>query len=421
MAFRFPVSGGLARLYRLPNMEEVRWRFELGRRRPVRMIGFASDDDVILALGERDDDAFELIALDLVAGLAYTVDSNVANAAVGPTGTAYVSRPSGVLGEVEHRAVDIWPDTLTGNVTEIRGAARGRLLAVIEGEESRELVLLARGQTQVRQSLPSGTMAVERWGRLVAVLVDSGLTTFDPTDSSATDFIPVTPRPRLVTFSTSGHQIYVVAGDQDLAIVDRFQGSVGRSMRLPGRVAALRVGPLGRKLLAYSEEESAVWVIDLMRLAVDATLPGSWEDDLPSVAGDGTVLLRHGGSLVAYSGETLEQAGAGPVGADDLWLVAQWDPRRPALELARDSTRASVGTGRSIFVQISSSRNAAWAQALADELSGAGMPATVLPADSTDDLYRVVMGPYRTREEAEASARRLGRPFFIREIDTSRP
>ena len=38
VAFRFPASGGLARLYRLPNLEEVTWRFDLGPRRPVRMI-----------------------------------------------------------------------------------------------------------------------------------------------------------------------------------------------------------------------------------------------------------------------------------------------------------------------------------------------------------------------------------------------
>ena len=108
-------------------------------------------------------------------------------------------------------------------------------------------------------------------------------------------------------------------------------------------------------------------------------------------------------------------------GDRDLWLVAQWDPRRPGLELARDSTLAGDETSRTIYVQISSSHNAAWAQAMAEELSRAGMPTTVLPADSIDGFFRVVMGPYSTREEAEASARRLNRPFFIRELDTSIP
>ena len=422
VAFRFPASGGLARLYRLPNLEEVTWRFELGPRRPVQMVGFASDNDIIYALAERDeDDAFDLIALDLVAGRGRTIDTSVTAAAIGPTGIAYVFRPDGTVGQIEYHTTDIWPDTLEHTALAIWGAARGRLLTILENENSRELVLLSRGQTPVRQPLPDGELAVEGWARLVGVAVDSGLITLDPTDPTATRFIEITPRPRLVTFSASGHQIYLVSGNQNLVIVDRFQNMVGDSLRLPDRITALRVGPLGRRLLAYSAEAGTVWVVNLVQLTIETALPGSWEDDLPAIATDGTILLRRGGALAAYAGDNLEEAGVSTEGEGDLWLVAQWDPRRPALELARDSTLAQDETSRTIYVQISSSRNAAWAQALAEELSRAGMPTTVLPADSTDELYRVVMGPYSTREEAEASARRLGRPFFIREIDNSIP
>jgi hypothetical protein len=420
VAFRFPASGGLARLYRLPNLQEVTWLFELGPRRAVQMVGFVSDDDLIYALAEREDDtALDLIALDLVAGRARTIDTSVTTAAIGPTGVAYVFRPDGTVGEVDHRTIEIWPDTLQHPALALWGEARGRLMMLLETETSRELVLLARGQTAVRHSLPEGELAVSRWARLVAIVVDSGLVTIDPTDPASARFVAITPRPRLVTFSTSGHQIYVVSGEQDLVIVDRFQHSLGRSLQLPGRISAVRVGPLGSRLLACSADEEIVWVVDLTQMELEASLTGSWEDDLPAIAPDGTILMRRAGSLVAHAGEALEEAGVSNAGDDDLWMVAQWDPRRPALELARDSTLTEEGTDRTIFVQVSASFNAAWAQAMADELSRAGMPATVLPADSTDELYRVVMGPYSTREEAEAIARRLDRPFFIRE--TNRP
>src|SRR5439155_336981 len=36
-----------------------------------------------------------------------------------------------------------------------------------------------------------------------------------------------------------------------------------------------------------------------------------------------------------------------------------------------------------------------------------------LPPQHPDDGYRVVLGPYATREQAEATGRRLGRPFWI--------
>jgi hypothetical protein len=422
VAFRFPAAGGLAQLYRLPNLEEVTWRFELGNIHPVRVIGFVSDDDLIYALAEREDDSsFDLVALDLVAGRSRIVDTSVVTAAIGPTGTAHVFRPDGTVGEVEHRTIEIWPDTLVNTATTVWGAARGRLLTLIETEESRELVLLARNLDPVRHDIPEGELAVSEWARMVAVVVDSGLITIDPTDPTRNRFVAITPAPRLATFSISGHQIYVVSGAQNLVVVNRFQHFVGRSLSLPGRVSALRVGPLGRRLLAHSAEEGIIWVVDLTLLEMEAALNGTWEDDLPAIAPDGTILVRHAGSIVAHEGDDLEEVGSGDTGEGDLWMVAQWDPRRPALELARDSLLVEEDTGRTIFVQISSSRNAAWAQALAAELSRAGLPATVLPADSTDELYRVVMGPYSTREEAEASARRLGRPFFIREIDRPTP
>ncbi len=422
VAFRFPSSGGLARLYRLPNLEEVTWRFELGPRHTVQMVGFVSDDDLIYALAEREEDeALDLIALDLVAGRARTIDTSVTAATIGPTGVAYVFRPDGTVGEVEHRTTEIWSDTLQYPALGVWGAARGHLLVLLGAEASRELVLLARGQDPVRHDIPDGELAVSKWARLVAVVVDSGIVTIDPTDPSGTQFVPISPRPRLARFSISGHQIYVVSGEQNLVVIDRFQHMVGDSLRLPGRISALRTGPLGRRLLAYSADEDIILVVDLAHLEVEASLSGSWEEDLPAIAPDGTILMRRGGSLVAHAGDNLEEAGVGRAGGDDLWMVTQWDPRRPALELARDSSQTGQETDRTIFVQISSSRNAAWAQALADELSRAGMPTTVLPADSTDGLYRVVMGPYSTREEAESSARRLGRPFFIREIDRAIP
>ncbi len=422
VAFRFPAEGGLARLYRLPSLDEGTWRFEIGPKRPERLIGFVSDDDIIYAIasGERAD-TLSLIGLDLVAGRARTIDSNVTEAAIGPSGTAFVVHPDGTVGHVEHLTTESWPDTLDGETRAVWGAARGRMLVVVGAGSSRELVLLARGQTPIRQPVPEGELAVSRWSRLVAVAVDSGVLTLDPTDPSDRRFIEVAPGTRLVRFSTSGHKIYAIAGDRDLFVIDRFQHEIGTKLQLPDRVTALRTGPLGHRLLAYSAQEGSVWVVDLVRLRVETTLPGSWGDDLPAIAPDGTILLRRGGTLVAHAGEQLEEVTTGEAGAGDLWLVAQWDPRRPALELARDEELAEEQAGKTIFVQISSSRNAAWAQALADELVSAGMPATVLPADSLDDLYRVVMGPYSTREEAEANARRLDRPFFIREIDTPIP
>lgn len=63
----------------------------------------------------------------------------------------------------------------------------------------------------------------------------------------------------------------------------------------------------------------------------------------------------------------------------------------------------------------------AWAEDLAQELRAAGLDATVLQPDSIEERYRVVLGPYTSREEAEDNGRRLGRPFWILTRDTIPP
>jgi cell division septation protein DedD len=66
-----------------------------------------------------------------------------------------------------------------------------------------------------------------------------------------------------------------------------------------------------------------------------------------------------------------------------------------------------------MYLQVSRSQNPAWAQALAAEIRGEGFPALVLDPRPGEEAYRVVVGPYPSREEAESAGRRLGRPSFI--------
>jgi len=66
-----------------------------------------------------------------------------------------------------------------------------------------------------------------------------------------------------------------------------------------------------------------------------------------------------------------------------------------------------------VYLQISSSQNPEWARDLRDQLRQAGLGASVLEPQRDDDPYRVVVGPYPSREAAEEASRKLGRPSFI--------
>src|SRR5204863_8744954 len=77
---------------------------------------------------------------------------------------------------------------------------------------------------------------------------------------------------------------------------------------------------------------------------------------------------------------------------------------------AGDSPPAGEGL---LHVQVSTSQNDAWSTEMAQQLSRAGLSARVLPPHGPDDGYRVVLGPYPTRAQAEAIGRKLGRPYWI--------
>ncbi len=424
VAFRFPAAANVARLYRLPDLEEVSWRFEIGRQPTQQVVGFSGDDDLIYALTRRSDTlAANLIALDLVTGRSRTLDSNVVAAAMGPTGTTYLVRADGSVAQAEHRRTNTWPDTLADSTLAIWGAVRGRLLALVQTDMGRELVWLANGQSSGRRPIPDGDLAVSRWGRFVAVATDSGIAMFDPADTAGTRFTTLTPRPRRVQISPSAHRIYTVLGDDLLVSFGRFATEVDQQVQLDARVVDLRMDPMGRVMLALSENET-FWIVDLASFDVVAVIQGSWGPDLPAIAPDGTILVRQQGRVVAIDGS--EFSAVAEVGAPpgDPWLTTAWDPRRPALEFAADSPQGEEQTGLVMYVQVSSSRNPSWAQSFADELSRAGLNASVLQPDSTEELlYRVVLGPFTTREEAEAAGRRLGRAYWIftRETDVSVP
>gem|GEM_PF-4037424 len=48
-----------------------------------------------------------------------------------------------------------------------------------------------------------------------------------------------------------------------------------------------------------------------------------------------------------------------------------------------------------------------------NDLRSAGLKARVVMPSEFEDRYRVVLGPFPTRDEADASARVLGQAYFI--------
>ena len=53
------------------------------------------------------------------------------------------------------------------------------------------------------------------------------------------------------------------------------------------------------------------------------------------------------------------------------------------------------------------------AQELADKMKSQGLPSSVIKPKRPDEPYRVVLGPYTSRESADSAGTRLGQPYFL--------
>lgn len=415
VAFRFAGrvgegEGAAVRMYRLPTLDEVAWRFDTPGLHVRDVVGLRADYDEILLVTPSN----ELVVLDLDSGRPRKADTNVTRAALGPMGTPILGRSDGTVAQLEGRKVTPLLDSLEGTIEGLWGAIGGRVLVVVTTGDGRELLILGSGQDPSRLAIPQGPLAIAPFGDAVAVATDSGIVVITPGRDPVERFVALHAAPVALTWSASAHRIYVATGTDDLVTIERFLlAELGRRP-LPLVVSDLRIDPAGRMLLGRALLGDTVLIVSLKDSTPPVKQAGTWDDDLPAVAWDGTVLLRRGNDIVALEGGTLERTGRTLGGARDRWLIAHWDPRRPALQLA-DEARAAAERKRNqrFYLQVSSTSNLDWAEALARDLRRAGMKSAVLPPDELIEMYRVVIGPYPARDQAEEIGRTLGMPYFI--------
>jgi DNA-binding beta-propeller fold protein YncE len=358
----------------------------------------------------------ELLGLDLESGRVDTIATDLRRAALGPDGTLYAVDGKRRVTTLARRVRLVWPQPLASEPRDMFGATDQRLVAVTGGHEPKILTASA-DQPPASRPVPSeGDMVATEWGDLVAVASDSGVTFLDPLGRRDMAFVPIEDHPRVLLFSPSGHRVYVgKRGALGLAVIDRYAHRELDGIALPAPIAAMRLDPYGEWLLAAPGAGDTAWVVDLPVKHLVGALPTSWRADLPTVTPDGTLLARSGNDIVAWSPDSLGERGRVKDGAADLWIATDWQPRgvrvapAPGAAVATDSAAAEGP----LYVQVSVSQNPAWSSEMAQQLNRAGLPAKVLSPSSADEGYRVVLGPYPTREQAEAIGKKLGRPYWI--------
>jgi hypothetical protein len=414
-ALRIPRDGGQARLYRIPSLDSAAWKAADALPPVAAPIGADPEQGLIFVHDRKNN----IVALDLDTRRVRTYLENVLYATLGPDGALYAVDTGRTVTQLVRRTPVRFRSKLQGKPSELHATIDGALLARLGGKIP-ALEFLRSDQAPTSTALPEGQVASTFLGDLVAVAADTAVVLFTPQNKSKPRSISIDGDARAVLFSPSGHRIYVARAAAPLLVLDRFESTPLREIELPGPARMLRGDMYGNWLLVQPENADSVWVIDVGTGKYLGSTAARWTDDLPAVAPPHTMLVRRGTDLVALdlSATGFTEQGRVKGGAADFWLPIAWHPAQDnELPIEADSAAlaaADTGPARpTVYLQVSSSQNPTWANELSDRLRAAGLPASVLSPRRSGEVFRVVLGPYGTREQAEETGRKLGMPSFI--------
>ena len=412
---RIPREGGVARLYRVESLDSAAWK-PADKLPPVeRPLGADPEQGLVFLVDRKNN----VVAVDLDTRRVRTYLENIRYATVGPDGALYAVDTANSVVQLVRRTPVRFRSKLQGKPARLHGTMEGGLVVQLAGDKP-ALEYLGSDQAPSSTPLPKGQLASSFLGDLVAVAADTAVVLYAPQRKTEPRSIPIAGDARAVMFSPSGHRIYVAQAAGPLLVLDRFDGALLSEIELPGPARELRGDMFGNWILVRPEEGDSIWVIDVGTGKHVGSAAGRWTEDLPAVAPPHTLLVRRGTDLAGLdlSAPGLPEIGRVKGGAADFWLPIAWQPAQEAeLPFEADSAAlaaADTGPARpSVYLQVSSSQNPAWANELSGKLGAAGLPASVLTPRRPGEVYRVVLGPYATREQAEATGRKIGMPSFI--------
>ena len=466
VAFRVPRGAGPIRVYGLPDLSATPWGS--GSRIAGATSAVGTD-----RFGRRliyRDSAGAVTSFDLVAMRERRIGPPRSLAAIGADGTVYAVDPTGQIIESQTWGTRNWPASLGRGVRYFYAAPGARLLAVREsGGDTLQIAGRETGLAQAYGVPASPARAASLDGDAIAFAVDSGVIVYEDRAMDQPWFVRVGGKPRAVAFSPSGHRLFLALAERDeLAVVDRFEHEEEPSIPLPAPARALRMDPWGRVLLVDGGggDVGSTYVVSMAEGRVTGRLRTDWASDLPTISENGELLARENEAVVARDVRSLDSLGAVPNAAGDVWLTGRWtsaslDARQsaqaalpagttpgpivaapapaaaaapapaPASQPATGGTHEGLSGGEvtghapakpneapaeplsTYFVQLAATRNESAARAMVAVLATEGHIVEAVAPPEGDDMWRVMGGPYRSREAADSAGRSWGRAYWV--------
>ena len=290
--------------------------------------------------------------------------------------------------------------------------------------------------------------------------------------------LPKKPR-AVVTSPSGDRMYVAADSSNELLVVDRYTGNITTRVTLPSPASALRMDPMGRYVLAHAADGDTAYVISVSTDRLIGEAPTQWRADLPAVAPNGWLARRarqgrrarrrrvardaardrwrRGGRLDVHQLERISSARGESGSTRDLrverpgaarhlresvlWrhaepgrhgsqATARRRPRRPRARprqppsgtapgahappphAAPDSAQKQSG----FTVQFAALRAQDAANDVLKDVHVSGAtPRLVATTRDGVTIYRVVIGPFPTREDAERIARTSGKSYWVYE------
>ena len=451
LLLRVPRAGGSGRVYRYPHLDSAVWAVDEVPA-PERVLAFDPDAGTIafvdakgfpgrIDLRETDigkASRAKLTSLTSANGTdIYGVNSKGEIVRLNPTAADWHFKPP-----VPARSVSAQPN--------------GDLI-VAANKGAQTLVWKVHPPDDVIQDsvvLPLSSRAVRtQVGDRIYFTVDSGLVGIKAKDLSPVGAIDLPSRVRALAPTPSGDRIYVATmSDSALSVVDRYSGRLQTGLTLPAPPLDLRMDALGRYLLARFPKGDSAWVIAIGTNRLVGAVATKWENDLPAITPDGELATLIAKDVVLLDPEKLATKSTVAGGAKDYWYFFAWDgfkPRAQGLDQpvtfpsdsvgdslaasstssttpavsppSTDSTPASVTTNPAppstgFTVSFAALLSDDKAQQLASTIRVNNVAAHVVTTTTAGSpIYRVVLGPYPTRDEAVKVGRASKREYWIYE------
>ena len=453
---RVPLRGGLVSAFPFTALDSVIW--QAAHRTPpiARLLGFDAENGVLAFTDSGGTPGWVDLRLGAVrrtTKAAYTMLASADGWSVfGATAKHAVIRltPTGD-----------WQLELERPIRRLLPSPDGTLLVLMDDADGTRILRLRPPDDAISDSLllprvglaslaPVGDRAYLGAGDQLFSLAPDALERRDDYETDG-EIVAISPTP-------SGDRVFVATkGIAGLDRVDRYAGDLKASVRLPGAASELRMDPLGRYLVVRPESGDSAWVVSLSDERLVATVQTIWRDDLPAVALDGSLVTLIDNNVLFVDPRTNKTSRAVNGGGFDLWFFVRWNGFRPrargidepvsfayersvapvvAIDSATGLPRVPVDSTRPPAIiqpppavaEPITPRPRGWTVSFAAVLSlerareiaatisvDGSRPRVVTGETAGTTVYRVVLGPYDSREAAERIGRSSKHSYWIYE------